>query len=239
MRQLNDFADPRQKAWCIHCGVSLDVVQASRDHVPSKVLLKRPLPKNVPVVIVCAPCNTSFARDEEYLGGLLAAVLTGGADPDPELFPGPAASLRHSLGLRERILQARLCQGSLWEGPRVLWKPDIARVNNVVIKNARGHAFYEIGEPLMHPPSAVAWDPLEALTPAQRAEFERAPWPTVYPEVGSRLMQRLARQDPLARGWIEVQDRVYRYAVTQGSRGEIIVRTLVRDYLATEVVWES
>lgn len=239
MKQLTDFADPRQKGWCIHCGASLGLVRTSRDHVPSKVLLKRSLPENVPVVTICAACNTSFARDEEYLSALLAAVLTGSADPDPALFPGAAASLRHSPALRERILQSRLCQGSLWEGPRLLWRPDVARVNNVVIKNARGHAFHEIGEPLMHPPSAVAWEPLEALTAAQRGEFERVTWPTAYPEVGSRLMQRLAGEDALASGWVEVQDSVYRYAVTQGSRGEVIVRTLVRDYLATEVVWES
>ena len=172
------------------------------------------------------------------MSGFLAAVLAGSANPDPALFPGAAASLRRSPGLRERILQSRLCQGSLWGEPRVSWKPDIERVNNVVIKNARGHAFYELGEPLMHPPSAVMWDPVEVLPAAQRSAFERVPPPTTYPEVGSRLMQRLAGEDALARGWIDVQDRVYRYAVMQGSGGEVIVRTLVREYLATEVVWE-
>ena len=66
MKQLKDFVDTRQKAWCIHCGASLGSVQTSRDHVPSKVLLNRPLPENVPVVTICAPCNASFAHDEEY-----------------------------------------------------------------------------------------------------------------------------------------------------------------------------
>ena len=108
----------------------------------------------------------------------------------------------------------------------------------MVIKNARGHAFYEFGEPFMNSPSSVMWHPIGLLTPAQRGRFERVPPPTVYPEVGSRMMQRLAGGDPLSHGWLEVQDETYRYTVIQGSRGEVIVRTLIREYLATEVVWE-
>ena len=238
MKQLKDFVDTRQKAWCIHCGASLGSVQTSRDHVPSKVLLNRPLPENVPVVTICAPCNASFARDEEYVSSLLAAVISGSVDPDSDLFPVAAASIRHSAGLRERLLQSRLCQWSLWGELAISWRPDIERVNSVVIKNARGHAFYEFGEPFMNSPSSVVWHPIGLLTPAQRGRFERVPPPTVYPEVGSRMMQRLAGEDPLSHGWLEVQDETYRYTVIQGSRGEVIVRTLIREYLATEVVWE-
>ena len=50
-------------------------------------------------------------------------------------------------------------------------------------------------------------------------------------------MQRLAGVAPLADGWIEVQEGVYRYAVIQDST-ELVVRSLIRDYLATDVVWE-
>jgi hypothetical protein len=31
---------------------------------------------------------------------------------------------------------------------RMVWKPDVARIERVVVKNARGHAFFEIGETL-------------------------------------------------------------------------------------------
>ena len=49
-------------------------------------------------------------------------------------------------------------------------------------------------------------------------------------------MQRQAGMAPLANGWIEVQEGVYRYTVIQNP-SELIVRTLIRDYLATEVAW--
>lgn len=30
---------------------------------------------------------------------------------------------------------------------RLVWKPDLERIERVVVKNARGHAFFEIGDP--------------------------------------------------------------------------------------------
>ena len=51
------------------------------------------------------------------------------------------------------------------------------------------------------------------------------------------MMQRLASVDPLVDGWVEVQEGVYRYAVAQGA-GELLVRTVIRDYLATAVSWD-
>ena len=50
-------------------------------------------------------------------------------------------------------------------------------------------------------------------------------------------MQRLAGVDPLVDGWVEVQEGVYRFAVAQGSDG-LLVRTVIREYLATEVYWD-
>ena len=49
-------------------------------------------------------------------------------------------------------------------------------------------------------------------------------------------MQRVAGVDPLVDGWVEVQEGVYRYAVAQGPDG-LLVRTVIREYLATEVYW--
>jgi len=58
----------------------------------------------------------------------------------------------------------------------------------------------------------------------------------VFDEVGSRLMQRLLDIEPLKDGWIEVQPDVYRYTVMHYA-GVVTVRTLIRNYLATEVIW--
>lgn len=236
MEQLTDYSDERRRGGCTHCGAAFDPESASQDHVPSKALLSCPLPANLPVVPACEPCNASFSRDEEYLSVFLAAVITGDADPDPDRFPLAAASANHSRGLRERIARARHDGMSRTGETQVLWEPEIERVRRVIVKNARGHFLYELGEAIAAAPSQVWCSPIDSLTTAQRASFERSLLGAGWPEVGSRMMQRVAGMSPVPGGWVEVQPGVYRYAVGENPN---TVRTVIRDYLATEVVWDS
>ncbi len=192
----------------------------------------------MPKVTVCATCNHSFALDEEYLSALLASVLSGNTEPAPIQFSVAAGALSHSPGLRKRIEQARRLQGTLWGEPELRWEAEIDRVNRVVVKNARGHALYELNEAVMGPPSSVICCPLVSLTPDQRHAFEEIPQEAVWPEVGSRMMQRVAGVAPLVNGWVDVQESVYRYAIGWPG-GEVIVKTVLREYLATEVIWSA
>jgi hypothetical protein len=41
MDQIEDFADGRQKAWCVHCGGWIRDLEASRDQVPPKTLRRK------------------------------------------------------------------------------------------------------------------------------------------------------------------------------------------------------
>jgi len=119
--------------------------------------------------------------------------------------------------------------------PQVIWEPEIERIQNIVVKNARGHAFFEFGEPMMDEPVHVLVAPLQLLSEKQRAQFENV---TAYgwPEVGSRMLSRLASGADVEGGWVIVQKDVYRYAVLQ--EGTVMVRSIIRNYLATEVLWE-
>ena len=238
MKQLRDHSDARSRVSCTHCGVVLDPTNATKDHAPSKCLLDRPLPENLPTVMICGSCNRSFAKDEEYLCVLLAAVISGDADPDPGLFPTAVASVEHSPGLRKRIKRAQRHQLPLWGEPEILWMPESDRVRGVIAKNAHGHVLHELGDPALGAPSAVWCWPMNRLSVDQRDAFECVPFGALWPEVGSRMMQRLAGVDPLVNGWVEVQKDVYRYAVAQGPDG-LLVRTVIREYLATEVHWDS
>ena len=53
MDQLRDYADSRLLSDCIYCGGPAE----TRDHVPSRCLLERPYPENLPAVGCCKECN--------------------------------------------------------------------------------------------------------------------------------------------------------------------------------------
>ena len=106
----------------------------------------------------------------------------------------------------------------------------------VIVKNARGHLLHELGEATPAHPKSVAFFPVTRLSPDRRDVFEYIDEGPLLPEVNSRMLQRVLGIEPLTDGWVEVQPDVYRYAVMQ-NMDEMTVRTLIRDYLATEVVW--
>ena len=116
------------------------------------------------------------------------------------------------------------------------WIPDLARVHPVVVKNARGHAFHEFGEPILEEPQQVWALPLAQMVETRRLVFEKGPPEFAgWPELGCRAMQRLATGLDMHGGWVVVQPRVYRYRVE--NHDGLVVRAILRDYLATEVRW--
>ena len=238
MKQLEDLSDDRNKDVCIHCGEGLDIGVVNREHVPTRSLLDEPYPGNLPTVPVHTLCNSSFSMDEEYLVALLASVLSGTTEPNPRRFPAAARALGHSSGLRRRIGQTRRVQGALWGEPEIQWAPELERVVRVLVKNARGHALYELCEPGLSEPSWVNMTPLAFLTERQRDQFENVLDGPFWPEIGTRLFQRVASGDLLPGGWVELQPNVYRYAVAQES-GEILVRIVLHEYLTAEVLWDE
>ena len=59
-------------------------------------------------------------------------MISGDADPDPDLFPTAVASVEHSPGLREQIKRAQRHQLPLWSELEILWMPESDRINSVV-----------------------------------------------------------------------------------------------------------
>lgn len=239
MEQIGDFSGDRQKLWCMHCSGWLTGLVASRDHAPSKGFLLAPYPKNMPVVSICRACNESFSHDEEYMIAFMGAVLSGSVEPDRQSHPTAKRILARHQQLRRRVDNAR----TAYETPQgeigVAWRPEQDRIDRVILKNARGHAFFELGEPLTGAPKHVWSAPLCILPEAQRNEFEDtcSEGLDVWPEVGSRMMTRLCTSQDLIGGWTVVQDGLYRYLVSQVDG--VVVRTVLWDYLATEVYWEE
>ena len=236
MRYLEDYSDERFKGVCVHCGGGILGHKVNNDHVPSKCLLQEPYPDNLPVLKSCIECNSEFSKDEEYFSVFLQCILTGSTNPKDHRNRSIRKALQRSAKLRERIECSKLETENGNEFSMV-WEPERERINKVVVKNARGHAFYEIGERPCGDPTVVNVVPLVALSDIQKREFEGAgsgeltPWP----EVGSRALQRLVLGSDLCNGWVMVQEGVYRYQVDQGNG--TIVKSVLMEYLATEVYW--
>lgn len=235
VKHIEEFVDERHKSWCIHCGNWIARLKTNRDHVPSKCLLSKPYPTELPVIEVCQDCNNGFSHDEEYLVAFLGAVLCGSTDPDEQSIPRSAAIFQRNPKLRERIERSKTECTTPDGDKRLLWTPEQHRINRIIQKNARGHAFFEYGEPMLAPPDQIWVAPLETLDATQRADFENIAQNNRWPEVGSRMMTRVITGQDLDEGWVIVQAGVYRYAVMQ--EGTMLVRLVIQEYLAAEVCW--
>jgi hypothetical protein len=55
---------------CLYCHGKAD----SKDHVPPKLLLEKPFPRNLITVPACVLCNNRFSLDEQYFRDGLAQV---------------------------------------------------------------------------------------------------------------------------------------------------------------------
>lgn len=236
MKSIEDVSDRRHKSWCIHCSRTLLGMSTNRDHVPSKSLLSLPFPPQLPVVEICTDCNVGFSLDEQYFVAFLGAVICGSTDPELQKSEVAARTFASNAALRARIEAAKKEYKTLGGETRILWIPEDERIKRVIVKNARGHAYYELGEPMLEAPIFVRASPLESMTSEERQDFFLLEGTSGWSEAGSRLMSRLVTGDDFEDGWIVVQQGHYRYHIDHC--GSIRVRAVIAEYLATEVVWE-
>lgn len=254
MREVEEFTDDRLKAWCIHCGDAIADLACNRDHVPTKSLLTKSYRERgadydrgvadelgyLPQVVVCRRCNASFSPDENYLLCVLHAITSGSLYPDPAMHPEAAGILRSNRHVVRSLKSEPDGQLPLFDdlSPFTLF-PDPEKIRRVVEKNARGHAYHDIGEPLLRPPDHVAFVPLARLSPQRRDAFETTGTAVdlaVWPEVGSRMTVHLLNDRAMVGGWITVEPGRYRYAIDWSDA--VTIKTVIWEYLATETRWD-
>jgi hypothetical protein len=239
--QLKDYADSRLINGCIYCGGR----EETRDHVPSRVFLDAPLPTNLPIVPACWACNNGFSRDEEYLACLIESVIAGSTNPDHIKRPRVADILRRNPALRSRIEA-----GKRGADGQIAFDIDRARIENVVLKLARGHAAYELSSSCRQEPSTLSWWPVSLMSEKERDSYEASHVTPLLGEIGSRRMQRLLVTQVtlessmgqsstlrlLVNDWIEVQDGRYRYLAADEA-GAVRIKIVIGEYLACDVSW--
>jgi len=242
VQHVNDYADDRLILNCVYCDAGN---QATRDHVPSKVLLDKPYPTNLPVVPCCEECNHSFSKDEEYLACLIECVRTGTTDPDKLERETVRRILREQPKLRARIDNARR-----EENGEIRFYPENDRVENVLLKLARGHSAFELSALVRRKPDHIAWMIVPTMAADQREQFDSFHVHQMFGEVGSRASQRMMVMEvsalssagqALAMGniisdWVDVQDGRYRYLAVDDVGG-VTIRFVISEYLACEVGW--
>lgn len=225
------YVDERHAAFCVFCGD----LPTTREHVVSRILLDDPLPEDLPLVRSCQRCNSGFSRDEEYLACVVDCILSGSTNPVHVQRPKVRSALRHSRGLTARLEAAH---SSTTDG-RIAWNVESDRIRSIIIKLARAHVAHQYSEPKLHEPSTCAFAPLDCLSSEVRAAFETVPGSNLYPEIGSRAFMSLLVVDDKTydpgSGWNIIQPDRYRYFVAQP--GETLVRLVLSEYLAAEVVW--
>ncbi|MGB6063581.1 MAG: hypothetical protein WBG50_02165 [Desulfomonilaceae bacterium] len=226
MKQIRNFGDARQMAFCAYCGRNTE----TRDHVPSKVFLDEPYPTNLPVVPSCQSCNEGFSLDEEYVACLIECARIGSVRSDDVQREKIRRILERKPALVSRLNQARR-ETECWE----FFSVETGRVRNVILKLARGHAAFELNEPQLDDPSVVTFFPLHCMASDIREEFETPPRFSIWPEVGSRAMQRLMINELSACVWITPQPRRYRYLTSVGIG--VVVRMVMSEYIACEAIW--
>jgi hypothetical protein len=239
--QLKNLADDRLIHGCIYC----DGPEETRDHVPSRVLLDAPYPENLPVVGACSSCNVSFSRDEEYFACVIESVIASSTEPDHIRRSSVANILRRAPALRARIEAAK----KIVDG-QISFTVEQDRINNVLLKLARGHAVYELSQPCREAPSTIWSRPLHLMTEEEIDSFDACHIDEMLGEIGSRGSQRAmvtlinlespsGEQEALGliiNDWIDVQEDRYRYLAID-DENEITIKIIVREYLACEVTW--
>lgn len=229
MKQIVPVGDARVLAGCIYCGAEPD----SREHVPSRVLLEKPFPENLPVVPSCRACNNSFSLDEEYCAALLDCLMVGSAKPTSRHRPKVQRILERQPALAATLDAAR---STLADGTTT-FVADLDRVRNVVVKIARGHATFELHADVTEEPASVSIVPLLSLDLASREAFESPPDVYMYPEFGSRAMLRMFEHGVPSPSWMVIQPGRYRFMASPGV--PVLVRMVLSEYLGCEVVWHG
>ncbi|WP_148285376.1 hypothetical protein [Flavobacterium sp. B17] len=239
MLQIRPFSDNRLRGRCVYCGGSAE----TRDHVPSKCLLDKPYPENLPVVECCDICNQGFSSDEQYFACFIECVKSGSTnivDIERDLIRD---MLEKSPSLRKRIEN-----NTEKKDGNIIFYPEDERIKNVLLKLVKGHTAYELSLSRFDDPQFLWFGLLSSLPDGNKIDFNSVHFQQNVGEIGSRSMQQLLvttlinhngeNINVIINDWVDVQENKYRY-IAIDDMGKIIVRIVFDELWGCEVVWEK
>lgn len=242
MEQLTDLADNRLIQGCLYCGAT----SQTREHVPSRILLQKPFPENLPVMPACAECNNSYSLDEEYVACVLGCMLSG--TTEPHLIKNPRVS---KALVRKPALRTQIEQSKVTGHDGISFRFDDKRFLNVIQKLAVGHAAFELSLVFRDKPTKLNWKFMSSMSDKELDEFDTVHVIHLLGEVGCRNIQRmyvleallksptgeLVKKTLIINDWIDVQDGVYRYHALHSNEG-VTIKIILNEYIACEIFWD-
>ncbi|WP_299250396.1 hypothetical protein [uncultured Cytophaga sp.] len=222
-------SDNRLDEFCLYCGIR---EPDTNDHVPSKILLDRPFPDHLHMVRSCLECNNGFSLDEQYFACLIECVICGTSDIEKL----NRKRIKDIL-IRQPKLKARLDLAKNESNGNIFFKIEENRVNNVLVKLAKGHTKFENSQPIIEDPSSIWMKPLHMLTIEEENSFFAPLEMDKFPEVGSRALISVTEARLVNSPWITVQPNNYHYMMNFNSG--TTVRIIIWEYLAVEVKWNN
>lgn len=215
---------------CFYCEGSFPAGVLIAARIPSQSLSRDARPGSVVEVDVCRACASRSGENDIYLSAYLKHALV----QVPELSAALAEAGipdRNVITMQEQLL---LC-ASYDEMPDVIAHPAYERILSVVVKNARVHAFTELGRVLPGWPDTLVVQSLPRAPVSWVNAFLTVDHTRTWPRAGSQLMVRMFTGENLQSGWITVAPGSYVYTVFED--GGVTVRSIIREYLMTEVSW--
>jgi len=228
MKYYNEYQDERTiNGSCIYCNAEPTTV----DHIPAKVFLKRPYPKNLYVVPACKECNNKFSKDEQFLAFFIDYLIMLEAPNSEEIMERIQVRYKNYASMEARI-QDRL---SYDENGQISISLENDRIVNIIKKFALCHIQYETGTKFYNPPSQITYRFRPQMSPQMLYEFNNPVSDNIFPEIGCRLFQRICENKTNL--WLIVQGGSYRYYVNAGSI--VFVRFVIKEMLFCEVIWDD
>ena len=226
MKQYLDYSDSRLRNGCILCYRQPD----SRDHIPARTFLEKPYPSNLHVLPVCTSCNNGLSQDEEYVSFLLKLIK--------HLETGDINEyLKMERFTHADVLEKRILNGLSLSGDRPQSIPflniETNRIKNILHKYAFAHFCYERGEHPNGGATQIRFAFANQLTDYQIRLFNEIMYSEIWPEVGSRLFQRIAENGD---SWMIIQEGNHRYYVSQDQP---YVKIVIFELLFAEIIFDE
>lgn len=222
---------------CIYCRTN---IADSREHIPSRVFLDIPYPKNYNIVPACKNCNCGFSIDELYVSCFTDKLRNSLSNNKFPLREKTIAAISHDKELAKKLDdQIRI------EDERILVSYVPESFSTILIKLAKGHLCQEqdkVFESDCLIECNFKFKP--DLSEDEIHNFEELPSIDKAGECGSDFTHGLLIIDGFGSAsqifvpWNEVQDDNYRY-LTYFEQNNYIVRIVICETLFAEVIFSD